>query len=253
MNNTQILLSDFFRHNVRCDSGYDHGVGEMVWMHPPVHRVLGWITKFSSLSLKRNVWSLNQFKGINFKEVYVKGKPAESDLVILEKFPTLINANILNKSGSKLARIVDLIFDYKTGKISSYLLSRSNPKIPGTSRWSLTLNHINDQNPGMVSTDILSLDDLPIVKSSIKEEMLKKSKGLRNQFQQITDIAGQKLEGWLEESPWEEENKLESLRYQEGNWVDDDYENYGKFRNSDRKYGYQEDSSNIKKDYDPWI
>jgi len=37
----------------------------------------------------------------------------------------------------------------KTGKIIYYLVSRSNPKIPGSSRWKLNIENINDQQPGL--------------------------------------------------------------------------------------------------------
>ena len=75
-----------------------------------------------------------------------------------------------------LIDIVDLIFETKTGKISYYLVSRSNPKIPGTSRWRLDLNTLLDQEPGCVSTNIMTIDELPLIKSSIRQDILKKSK-----------------------------------------------------------------------------
>ena len=40
----QLLLSDLLRRRVRCDQGLDHGAGALAWMHPPVHRLLGWIS-----------------------------------------------------------------------------------------------------------------------------------------------------------------------------------------------------------------
>ena len=52
----KLLLSDLLRHRVRCDLGIDHGSGVTPWMHPPIHRLLGWATKPSSLRLARDVW-----------------------------------------------------------------------------------------------------------------------------------------------------------------------------------------------------
>ncbi|MGA0162227.1 MAG: RNA methyltransferase, partial [Vulcanococcus sp.] len=45
----QLLLSELLRRRVRCDQGLDHGVGVAAWMHPPVHRLLGWFSKPSAL------------------------------------------------------------------------------------------------------------------------------------------------------------------------------------------------------------
>lgn len=251
-----ILLSDFFRLNVRCDLGLDHGFGILCWMHPPVHRVLGWASKPSFLNLSRNVWRLDQLKGVNDYQIYVTGKPSVSDQATLDRFPTLINANLLNKGGEKIATIVDLVFESMTGKILYYLVSRSSPKIPGSSRWSLKINHIKDQQPGMVLSDLNTLNDLPLIKASVKEEILIKSQGWRTQIKDITNRATHKLEGWLEESAWEEDvNSFSKVKSEQGmNWVDNmDNEisslpiesNYNNLSSRDRHYK--------KQDNDPWI
>ncbi len=222
-----ILLSEILTYNVRCDLGLEHGQGVMIWMYPPVHRVLGWITRPSTLKLTREVWRLNQFRGFVQNNIYVKGSPAISEEVTLQRFPTLINAHLLNKNGEKIANIVDLLFELKTGKILYYLVSRSNPKIPGTSRWSLSIDQIEDQQPGMILTNLMSLDELPLKKASIREEFLRKSKDWKIQIQDITDRASNKLEGWLEESPWEEQSlnydldkPKEKLNFSD-EWIDD--------------------------------
>ena len=90
----KLLLSNFLNHNVRCDKGIDHGPGLFIWMHPPVHRVLGWISRPSNFRLQREVWRLDQVKGINQQEVYVKGNCAISDQQSLDRFPTLINSYV---------------------------------------------------------------------------------------------------------------------------------------------------------------
>ena len=54
----------------------NYGNGENVWMHPPVHRILGWYSRPSNFDLKRNVWRLNQITQIIDNEIYVKGDPA---------------------------------------------------------------------------------------------------------------------------------------------------------------------------------
>jgi len=124
----------------------NYGNGENVWMHPPVHRILGWYSRPSNFDLKRNVWRLNQISQIIDNEIYVKGDPAISDLATLNRFPTLIEANLINKKGSKIGVIADFLFEIKTGKIKYYLVSRANPKIPGSSRWKLNIDNKDDQN-----------------------------------------------------------------------------------------------------------
>ena len=251
----KILLSDFFGLTVRSDLGTDHGLGVMVWMHPPVHRILGWISKPSFLNLSRNVWRLNQLKSITQDSLYVKGDPSISDLETLDRFPTLMNANLLNKDGDKIASIVDLVFNSKSGKILYYLVSRSNPKIPGSSRWSLKVEHIKDQQPGMVLSSLKSLNELPLIKASFKEEFLMKSKDWRNQIEKITYNASNKIEGWLEESPWDDSTSNYSNSKYSNNWIDEiDNSNSKNIRDEYETSRYEDNFYlNKKTTNDPWI
>jgi len=212
----------------------NYGNGENVWMHPPVHRILGWYSRPSNFDLKRNVWRLNQITQIIDNEIYVKGDPAISDLATLNRFPTLIEANLININGSKIGVIADFLFEMKTGKIKYYLVSRSNPKIPGSSRWKLTIDNINDQQPGLVFSEINSLDDLSLIKSSIKNEFFHKGKKIIDRFDDMKNIASNRLEDWLEE----DEDINQNLDFKE-------------------KSFYNEERQSIpfseKKEDDPWI
>ena len=193
------LLSDLLSHNVRKNMTLSYGVGETVWMHPPVHRILGWSSRPSNLNLRRNVWRLNQIRQIVDTDIFVKGEPAISDLDTLNRFPSLLFANLINKNGMKIGSIADFVFDFKTGNILNYLISRSNPRIPGSSRWKLNINSITDQQPGLVFCCEESLNDFVLVKSSIKNEFFIKGKNLFNKFDDFKSIATNKLEDWLEE------------------------------------------------------
>jgi len=203
-------------------------------MHPPVHRILGWYSRPSNFDLKRNVWRLNQVSQIIDNEIYVKGDPAISDLATLNRFPTLIEANLINIHGSKIGVIADFLFEMKTGNIKHYLVSRSNPKIPGSSRWKLNIENINDQQPGLVFCEKKSLDDLSLIKSSIKNEFLQKGKKIIDRFDDMKNIASNRLEDWLEE----DEDISQNLDFKQ-------------------KSFYNNDKTSIpfseKKEDDPWI
>ena len=139
------LLSNLLHLKVKCKQGLDHGIGIMGWMHPPVHRLLGWATKDSNLSLERNVWRLDQLKSITYQNAFVKGKPSQSDQATIDRFPTLLEADLLNINGEKIANIADLVFDIQSGDILYYLVARTNYKLPGTSRWRFEISKIIDQ------------------------------------------------------------------------------------------------------------
>jgi hypothetical protein len=106
----------------------------------------------------------------------------------------------------------------KTGKIKYYLVSRSNPKIPGSSRWKLNIENINDQQPGLVFCDFNYLDVLSLVKSSIKNEFMQKGKRIIERFDDMKNIASNRLEDWLEE----DEDITQNLDFKQKSFYNED-------------------------------
>ena len=155
-------------------------------------------------------------------------------MATLNRFPTLIEANLININGSKIGVIADFLFEIKTGKIKYYLVSRSNPKIPGSSRWKLNIENINDQQPGLVFCESNSLNDLSLIKSSIKNEFLQKGKKIIDRFDDMKNIASNRLEDWLEE----DEDINQKLDFEEKSFYNDE--------KTSRSFS-------DKKEDDPWI
>ena len=258
---TKLLLSDLLKHNVRCDNGIDHGSVISPWMHPPVHRILGLVSRSSNLRLQRKVWRLDQLKGINEQEVYVKGSCSITDEQTLERFPTLMNANVFNRSGQKLGVIADFVFESKKGNVQYYLVSRSNPLIPGTSRWRLSISKITDKQPGSISCDIDTFEDLPIEKASLKEEFLSKSRKWKSQFEDLTHNASDRLEGWIDDqtNDFERENQFvdNSSEIRDNydsfdDWIDNlDIDNSEEFNRMNKRK--RNTNSSNQRDLDPWI
>ena len=98
----QLLLSDLLQHTVRCDLGLDHGPGVMAWIHPPVHRLLGWVSRPSALRMTREVWRLDQCCGLTDQQIYVRGEPAVTDPATLDRLPTLLESDLLARDGERL-------------------------------------------------------------------------------------------------------------------------------------------------------
>ena len=219
----QLLLSDLLRRRVRCDQGIDHGPGVLAWMHPPVHRLLGWISKPSAFGDRRHAWRLDQLRGLGELEALVEGGGAATDLATTERLPTLIDAALLDRQGQVIGSVADAAVELTSGRILHYLVARSDPRLPGSSRWRLSPERIVDQQPGRVSTGLSGLDDLPLARASVRQEWLRRgrrwrdqmqqeSERLRDQFQQAGDRFEERLEGWLEEPPWEGDEPREPQR-----------------------------------------
>jgi len=249
------LLSDLLRHRVRCDQGLDHGPGVMAWMHPPVHRLLGWVSRPSALRSSRDVWRLDQCRGVDDQQVFVKGLPAETDQTTLDRLPTLLEADLLDRDGQRMGQVADLAFVPMTGEILYYLVARSDPRLPGSSRWRLSPDRIVDQQPGRVFTALQDLDDLPQARASVRQDLVRRSRHWREQLQQLGDRAGERLEGWLEEPPWEEPTRRDARNdeWSESRsspsdareaWDDENWSDPGEPRR---------DRSRPDHDEDPWI
>ena len=225
----EFLLSELLNHNVKGNAILNYGFGENVWMHPPVHRILGWYSRPSNFDLKRNVWRLNQINQIIDNDIFIKGDPAISDVATLNRLP-----NLINSEGSKIGVIADFLFEMKTGNIQYYLISRSNPRIPGSSRWRLNLEDIIDQQPGLVFCSCDSLGDLSLLKSSFKNQIFSKGRKIINRFDDMKNTATNRLEDWLEED--EDINQNSEFK---GNSFYNEKESERSFTN--------------KKEDDPWI
>ena len=220
----------------------------MVWMHPPVHRVLGWVSRPSALRLSRDVWRLDQGCGFTDQQVFVRGEPSVSDQATLDRLPTLIDADLINRHGDRLGSLVDLSFTTATGVIREYLVARSDPRLPGSSRWRLTPDRILDQRPGVVSTGLTTLEDLPLHRASLRQDLLQRTQRWREQLRQVGDRAGDRLEGWLDEPPWHDDSPPppESSRR--------DQDDADPLEDWDDERWTQPEPSRLKdRDEDPWI
>jgi hypothetical protein len=199
----QLLLSDLLRRRVRCGQGLDRGQGLAVWMHPPVHRVLGWVTRPSMFGNNRLVWRLNQLRSLLELEALVQGDPAVTDQDTIDRLPTLIDAALLDRDQQPIATVVDAALEPATGRIRHYLVSRSDPRLPGSSRWRLSPERIVDQQPGQVFTALEGLDDLPLARASVRQEFLRRSRRWRDQVQEETSRLRDQFQQAVEEPPWD--------------------------------------------------
>ena len=125
-----------------------------------------------------------------------------------------------------------------------YLVSRTNPKIPGTSRWRFDLDKIKDQQPGCVYSNIYTIEDLPLIKSSLRQELVSKTKKFRDSFYQFSNLANEKLEGWLDENE-DIDNYNSDISEQSDKFVEED--DYFSSNEYNRTNIFKENGE------DPWV
>ena len=170
-------------------------------MHPPVHRVLGWASRPTSFGPTRFVWRLNQLRHLQGDVAVVSEIPAQTQQSTLDLLPTSMGAHLYSHDGLALGYVVDAVLSPQTGAIGHYLVARSDPRLPGTSRWQLQPNAILDQQPGRVVVAVGALDDLPLARAGLRTQALQTSQRWRERLQETTVQAGRQLEDWLQNAP----------------------------------------------------
>ena len=221
----QILISELLRSRLRDELGQDLGVGHQVWMHPPCHRLLGWSSRPSAFGPRRSVWRLDQLVDWLEGQVEVEGEPADTEQPTLDLLPTLMEATLLGQQKQPLGRLVDAVVDVQSGSINHYLVARSDPRLPGSSRWRLEPDRLLDQQPGQVQSALQELDDLPLDRASIRQQMVRRSRQIRDQVpdsfddlegrlrsfgQRLWDGGEDLIERWRDEEPPVEERRTRS-------------------------------------------
>ena len=221
----QILISELLRSRLRDELGQDLGVGHQVWMHPPCHRLLGWSSRPSAFGPRRSVWRLDQLVDWLEGQVEVEGEPADTEQPTLDLLPTLMEATLLGQQQQPLGRLVDAVVDVQSGSINHYLVARSDPRLPGSSRWRLEPDRLLDQQPGQVQSALQELDDLPLDRASIRQQMVRRSRQIRDQVpdsfddlegrlrsfgQRLWDGGEDLIERWRDEEPPVDERRTRS-------------------------------------------
>lgn len=103
------------------DTTEELGRIETVWMHPPAHRIMGFVCKPGFMSKQRYAFNLKQLYRIGAESILVSSGAAETNVKEVKLLETLIGLEVWTDAGEKLGRIIDCLFDRSTGNIIHYL------------------------------------------------------------------------------------------------------------------------------------
>jgi uncharacterized protein YrrD len=94
---------------------------EVVWMHPPAHRVLGFICKTGPLGGPKFAFNLSQIDQLGPESVVVNGDGVATNASEVKLLESLIGLEVWSDKGTKIGRTVDCLFNLKSGVITQYL------------------------------------------------------------------------------------------------------------------------------------
>jgi uncharacterized protein YrrD len=114
-----------FLHCLVLDRNTTEELGrvELLWMYPQVHRILGFICKSGLLTNKRLAVSLPQIKTISNNTIWLQSPPTETDITKVNQLESLIGHQVWSESGTSFGKVIDCLFDLKTGNITQYLVA----------------------------------------------------------------------------------------------------------------------------------
>ena len=159
---------------------------DVLWMHPPVHRVLGFICKSGFLGTKKTAFNLAQIKTLGGNSILINGKPVETDVEKVRQLESLINCEVWSDAGNKIGRINDCLFNFKTGAITQYLFVSSEWSVIASGVYLLPPSKILSFGNRRVLVSEAAAQTLAVYREGIKQKLTKASNFLKEDYSQAT-------------------------------------------------------------------
>ena len=95
---------------------------EVLWAYPPAHKVLGFVCKSGLLGAKKFAFNLGQIHTLG-ASILVNSGAQETDGDKVSQLESLIGSEVWSEAGERIGKVIDCVFNLKTGAISDYLVS----------------------------------------------------------------------------------------------------------------------------------
>jgi uncharacterized protein YrrD len=96
---------------------------EVLWMYPPAHRVLGFVCKTGFLGNQKLAVQLGQIETLGSNGVLIHGSAEKTTAEKVRRLESLIDHEIWSSEGNRLGKIIDCLFQLRTGEITHYLFA----------------------------------------------------------------------------------------------------------------------------------
>lgn len=159
---------------------------DVLWMHPPVHQVLGFICKSGLLGTKKTAFNLDQINTLGANSILVNAKPVETDSEKVRKLESAINCDVWSDGGNKIGRITDCLFKLKTGAITQYLFVSSGWSGIAGGVYLLPPNKILSFGSKRVLVSEAAAQTLAVYREGIKQKLTKAGNSLKEDYIQAT-------------------------------------------------------------------
>ncbi|MDX2239172.1 MAG: PRC-barrel domain-containing protein [Leptolyngbyaceae cyanobacterium bins.302] len=160
---------------------------EVMWMYPPAHRVLGFVCKTGFWGGKRLAFKLSQVEAIGVSGVITHSQPDETDAERVRQLESLIQTEVWSNAGHKLGKIIDCVFDLRTGVIADYLVVGDRLSTLTGSIYRLPPSKIVSLGRERVLVAETSLQNLTAYREGLQQKIAKVSTTLKEEYEDVTD------------------------------------------------------------------
>lgn len=162
------------------------GQVEVLWMYPKVHRVLGFICKSGWLGQKKTAFNLDQLDTIGNNGILVNSRPVDTDIEKVRQLDTLVNWEVWTDAGNKAGKIIDYLFNLRTGEIEHYLFAVSDWSGITGSAYLLPSNYVLRIGNRRVLVSEEAVRSFAIYREGIQEKLTKMTGFLQEEKSQVT-------------------------------------------------------------------
>lgn len=159
---------------------------EVLWMYPPAHRVLGFVSKSGFLGRQKLAFKLSQVEAIGENGVLTHSQPDPTDAERVRQLESLIHCELWSDAGHKLGRITDCEFNLRTGLITAYLIVGDRLSELTGSIYRLPPSQITSFGSKRVLVAATTLKAFAPYREGIQEKLSKATSTLKEEYNQAT-------------------------------------------------------------------
>jgi sporulation protein YlmC with PRC-barrel domain/ElaB/YqjD/DUF883 family membrane-anchored ribosome-binding protein len=159
---------------------------EVLWMYPPAHRVLGFVSKSGFLGRQKLAFKLSQVEAIGENGILTHSQPDPTDADRVRQLESLIHCELWSETGHKLGRITDCEFNLQTGLITAYLVAIDRLSEVIGSIYRLPPSQITSFGSTRVLVAATSLKDFEPYREGLQEKITKATSSIKEEYTQAT-------------------------------------------------------------------
>jgi uncharacterized protein YrrD len=160
---------------------------EVMWMYPSAHRVLGFVCKAGAFGAKKTAFKLGQISTLGANGILTHNQPEATDATKVRQLESLLNCEVWSDVGNKIGKIVDYLFNVKSGTITHYLIASSGWAGIAGELYQLPPSQVLSIGRTRVLVTEAAAQTFAVYQSGIKQTLAKATSVLKEDYSQATE------------------------------------------------------------------